>query len=108
VLLLVMMELGTPKQKMMSWMKFTACLEPILARGFASIHLVNLSTVTSRWVKPLGTFLKGPRRSKSHMANGHVMGIIWSSWAGAWICLVKYWHPLQDLMICATLLAAVG
>jgi hypothetical protein len=47
-----MVELGTPKQKMMSWMTFTAYLEPILAKGFASTHLVNLSTVMSRWVKP--------------------------------------------------------
>jgi hypothetical protein len=32
-----------------------ACLEPILAMGFTSIHLVNLSITTSRWVEPLGT-----------------------------------------------------
>jgi hypothetical protein len=37
-----MIELGTPKQKMMSWMKSTSCLEPILARGFASISLTKL------------------------------------------------------------------
>jgi hypothetical protein len=52
------------KQKMMSWLKFTACLELIFARGLASIHLVNLSSVTSRWVKPPGAFLKGPKRSR--------------------------------------------
>jgi hypothetical protein len=45
-----------PKQKMLSWMKSTACLEPILARGFASMHLVNLSTTTIKWVKPPGVF----------------------------------------------------
>jgi hypothetical protein len=35
-------------------MKSTACLELILARGFASIHLVNLSTATSRCAKHPG------------------------------------------------------
>jgi hypothetical protein len=88
-------------------MKFMACLEPILARGLASIHLVNLSTVMSRWIKPLGAFLKGPRRSMPHTTNDHVMGIVWSSWAIACICLVKYWHPLQDLMIYTTSLEAI-
>jgi hypothetical protein len=68
---------------MMSWMKSMACLEPILARGFTSIHLVDLSTARSRWVKPLGAFLKGPKMSRSHTANDQVMGIAWSSWAGA-------------------------
>jgi hypothetical protein len=62
--------------EMMSWMKFTTCLEPILARGLTLIHLVNLSTATSRWVKHPGTFLKGPKRSRPHMANDHVMGIV--------------------------------
>jgi hypothetical protein len=64
-------------------MKSMACLEPILVRGFASIHLVNLSIAMSRWVKHPGGFLKGPRRSKPHTANDHVMEIVWSSWAGA-------------------------
>jgi hypothetical protein len=31
-----------------------------LHQGLASIHLVNFSTATSRWVKPLVAFLKGP------------------------------------------------
>jgi hypothetical protein len=92
---LVMMELGTPKQKMMSCMKFTTYLDPILARFFALIHLVNLLTALSRWVKPSSAFLKGPRRSRPHTTNYHVMGIVWSSWARAWICLAKYWHPCR-------------
>jgi hypothetical protein len=90
VLLSVMMELGTLKQKMMSSMKSSACLEPIFARGLALIHLVNVSIMTSRWVKPLGAFLKGSRRSRPHMANVHVMGIVWSSWAGTWAYHMKY------------------
>jgi hypothetical protein len=40
------------------------------SQGFASIHLVNLSTLTSRWVKPSGAFLKGPIRSRPHMVKG--------------------------------------
>jgi hypothetical protein len=60
-----------------------ACLEPILARGFASTHLVNLLTVMSKCVNPPGAFMKGSRRSNLHTANGLVMGIIWSAWARA-------------------------
>jgi hypothetical protein len=56
---------------MISFMKFSACLEPIFARGLASIHLVNLSIAISKWVKP-----QGPRRSRPHTANDHVMGIV--------------------------------
>jgi hypothetical protein len=72
----VMIELGTPNQKMLSWMKSMASLVPNLARYFTLTHLVNLSTVTSRWVEPLGAFLKGPRRSRPHTANGQVMKIV--------------------------------
>jgi hypothetical protein len=43
--------------------------------------------------------LKGPKRSKPHTTKGHVMGMVWSSWASVWTCLTKYWHPLQDLTI---------
>jgi hypothetical protein len=68
---------------MMSWMKFIACLELILARGFASTHLVNLSTTTSRWVEPQCAYSMGPRRSRPHMVKGQGMGIIWSSWVRA-------------------------
>jgi hypothetical protein len=83
VSLSVMIELGTLKWKMISWMKSMAYLEPILSRGFASIHLVNLSIAMNRWVKPPGAFLKGPRRSRPHTVNDQVMGIAWSSWARA-------------------------
>jgi hypothetical protein len=57
-----MIELGTPKQKMMSCMKSTTCLEPILARGLASTHLVNLSIMRSRWVQPPGCFFEEPQK----------------------------------------------
>jgi hypothetical protein len=46
------------------------------SQGFTSIHLVNISTMMSRWVKPLDAFLKGPRRSRPHMMNDQVMGIV--------------------------------
>jgi hypothetical protein len=85
-----------------------ACLEPIMARGFASNHLVNLSITTSRWLKPPDAFLKGPRRSRPHTVKGQVMGVVWSSWVGVWICLAKYWHPRQDFTIWASLLPVVG
>jgi hypothetical protein len=75
----VMIDLGTPKWKMMSWIKFTSCFEPMLARGLTLIHLVNLLTVTSEWVKHPGAFLNGSKRSRPHMTNGHVMGMVWSS-----------------------------
>jgi hypothetical protein len=45
----------------MSWTKFIAYFNPILDRGLASIHLVNLLIVTSMWVKPPGIVLKGPK-----------------------------------------------
>jgi hypothetical protein len=108
VMLSVLIELGTPKQKTMSWTKLTACLEPILAKGLALIHLVNLSTMRSRWLKPPGAFLKGPKRSWPHPVKGCKMGMVWSPWAGAWICLANYWHPLQDLTISTASAAAIG
>jgi hypothetical protein len=47
-----------------------------LSPGLASIHMVNLSTATSRSVKPPSTFLKGPKRSRSHTVVSHVMGMV--------------------------------
>jgi hypothetical protein len=72
----VMMELGTPKRWMMLVKKDTACLDLMLFRGQTSIHLENLSTATSRCVKPPGAFCKGPTRSRPHTANDQVMGIV--------------------------------
>jgi hypothetical protein len=83
----VILVLGTPKQKMMSYRKLTACLELILARGLASIHIVNMLTMTSKCMNPSGAVLKGPKRSKPQTAKGHVTGILWRSWAGVCIHL---------------------
>jgi hypothetical protein len=52
----MMIELGTPKQKTTSWTKLTAYLELNLVKVLASFHIVNLSTVTSKWVKPSSAF----------------------------------------------------
>jgi hypothetical protein len=61
---------------MMSWVKSTSCLEPIYTRGFTLAHLVYLSTMMGRWVKPSSAFLKGPRRSRPHTPKGQVMRIV--------------------------------
>jgi hypothetical protein len=79
--------------------KIYCLLGAILSQGLTSIHLVIWSTATSRCVKPPGAFLKDSKRSRPHTANDHIIGMVWSSWVGAWICVMKYWHPLQDLMI---------
>jgi hypothetical protein len=71
-----MMEFGTPKRWMMLVKNATAYLDLMLFRGWTSIHLENLSIATSRCVKPLGAFCKGPTRSIPHIANGQVMGIV--------------------------------
>ena len=53
--------------------------------GLASIHLVNLSTMTSKyfflWVPPL----RGPTMSSPQTAKGHVMGIVWRAVDGMWL-----------------------
>ena len=50
VLLSVMMEFGTPKRWTLSRKNSTAYSDLIAEIGWASIHFVNLSTVTSKWV----------------------------------------------------------
>ena len=46
----VMMEFDTPKRWMMLRKNNTACSDLIAEIGRASIHFVNLSKVTSKWV----------------------------------------------------------
>jgi hypothetical protein len=72
----VMMEFETPKRWIMFVKNATACSDPMLVRGQTSIHLENLSMTTSRCLKPLGAFCKGPTRSRPHTANDQVMGIV--------------------------------
>jgi hypothetical protein len=73
----VMIEFGTPKRWMIFVKNATACSDPMLVKGWTSIHLENLSMATSRCVKPPGAFYKGPTRSKPHTANSQVIGIVW-------------------------------
>ena len=60
----VMMEFGTPKRWTMLRKNSMAYSDLIVEIGQASIHLVNLSMVTSKWVSPLGAFLRGSTRSR--------------------------------------------
>ena len=73
----MMIEFGTPNLKTMSVKNRTACSDLILPMGRASIHLENLSTATSKWVKPPDAFCNGPTRSNPHTEKGHVMAMVY-------------------------------
>src|SRR3954469_12761707 len=80
----VMMLWGTPNLKMIDLMKLTAVRAMEMVMGTASIHLVNLSTATSRCVlPPLDDFFSGPTMSSPQVANGQDSGMVLSSDAGA-------------------------
>src|ERR1041385_6493032 len=82
--LAVMMLCGTPNLKMIDLMKLTAVRAVELVTGTASVHLVNLSTTTSRCVlSPFDDFLSGPTISSPQVANGQDSGMVLSSDAGA-------------------------
>ena len=59
----VMMEFGTMKRWTMSMKNNTAYSDFITVIGRASIHFVNLSTMTSKCMKPSGALLRVPTRS---------------------------------------------
>ena len=61
--------------------------------GLASIHLVNLSTATSKCVMPPRAVLKGPTMSSPQTAKGQAIGMVRSADVGWWLCLLKRWHP---------------
>ena len=82
----VMMVFGTPNLWMISMKNNTACLDLIRLIGRASIQLENLFIATSRWVKPLGAFYRGPTMLSPHTANGHVMGMVCRARAGRCVC----------------------
>jgi hypothetical protein len=46
------------------------------AAGFASIHLVNLSTAVKMFVNPHFDLLNGPTKSSPHVEKGHVIGMV--------------------------------
>src|SRR4051794_14537132 len=80
----VMMLCGTPNLKMIDSMKLTAVRDVELVMGTASIHLVNLSTATSRCVlPPFNDFLSGPTMSSPQLTNGQDSCMVLSSEAGA-------------------------
>jgi hypothetical protein len=62
--------------------KSTTCSDLIFMIDRASIHFENLLMATSKWVKPPSAFWSGPTRSRPPTAKGHVIGIVWSAWAG--------------------------
>src|SRR4051812_39381871 len=79
-----MMLCGTSNLKMIDLMKLTAVRVVELVMGTASIHLVNLSTATSRCVlPPFDDFLSGPTMSSPWVANDQDSGMVLSSEAGA-------------------------
>src|SRR3954471_22859338 len=104
-----MMLCGTPNLKMIVLMKLTAVRVVELVIGTASIHFVNLSTTTSRCVRPhFDDLLIGPTMSSPHVANGHDSGMVLSSDAGACGLLANFWQATQRLMISSAFFMAVG
>ena len=72
----VIMEFGTPNRWIISVKNSTACSALILVMGQISLHLENLSIVTTKWVKPPGAFCIGPTRSRPQTVKGLVMGMV--------------------------------
>src|SRR3954463_8880918 len=92
----VMMLCGTPNLKIIDLMKFTAVRAVELVIGIASIHLVNLSTATSRCVlPPFDDFLSGPTMSSPQAVNGQDSGLVLSSEAGACGLLANFWQAMH-------------
>src|SRR3954464_3367580 len=105
----VMMLCGTPNLKMIDLIKLTAVRAVELVIGTASIHLVNLSTATSRGVRPpFEDFLSGPTMSSTQVANGQDNGIVLSSDAGACGLLANFWQAMQRRTMSSAFLMAVG
>src|SRR3954464_15814791 len=105
----VMMLCGTPNLKMIDFMKLTAVRVVELVMGTASIHLVNLSTATSRCVlPPFDDFLSGPTMSSTQVANDQDNGMVFSFDAGACGLLAKFWQAMQRHTMSSAFLMAGG
>src|SRR3954462_15024041 len=105
----VMMLGGTPNLKIIDLMRLTVVRAVELVMGTASIHLVNLSTATSRCVlPPFDDLLSGPTISSTHVANGQDSGIVLSSEAGACGLLANFWQATQRRTMSSTFFIAVG
>src|ERR1043165_9915223 len=105
----VMMLCGTPNLKMIDLMKLTAVRALELVMGTASIHLVNLSTATSRCVlPPFDDFLSGPTMSGPQVAKGQDSGIVLSFDARACGLLANFWQAMQRRTMSFAFFMAVG
>src|SRR3954462_5892985 len=105
----VMMLCGTPNVKTIDLMKLTAVRAVELVIGTASVHLVNLSTATSRCVlPPFEDFLSGPTMSCPQVANGQDNGMVLSSDARTCGLLANFWQAMQRRTISSAFLMAVG
>src|SRR4051812_879109 len=105
----VMMLWGTPNPKMIDLMKLTAVKAVKMVIGITSIHLVNLSTATRRYVMPLfEDFLSGPTMSSPRVAKGQDSGMVLSSEAGACGLLANFWQATQRRTISSAFFMTVG
>ena len=91
--LLVMILCGYPYLRMISFRNFTAVLPSHFRIGLASIHFVNLSTITKMWVMLPRAGLNRPTMSRHQTANGHVKEMVLSAVAGMWLLFANRWHP---------------
>src|ERR1043165_7641546 len=104
-----MMLCGTPNLKIIDMMKLTAVRAVELVMGTSSIHLVNLSTATSRCVlRPFDDFLSGPTMSSPQEANGQDSGMVLSSEAWASGLLANFWQATQRRTISSVFFMVVG
>ena len=101
---------------MMSRKNSTACLDLIVEIGRASIHFVNLSMVTSRWVKPSGVFFECPNQVKPPNREGprdgdhleclgrevSLLSVVLTPFAGAYnlLGIGYYGGPVEALSEC--------
>src|ERR1041384_6127659 len=105
----MMMLCGTLNLKMIDLIKFTAVRAVELVMGTASIHLVNLSTTTSRCVlPPFEDYLSGPTMSSPQVAKGQDSGMVLSSEAGACGLLANFWQAMQRRTMSSAFFMAVG
>src|ERR1043165_6824927 len=104
-----MMLCGTPNLKIIDLMKLTIMRAVELVMGTASIHLVNLSTATSRCVlPPFDDFLSGPTMLSPQVVNGQDSGMVLSSEAGACGLLANFWEAIQHRMMSSAFFIPVG
>jgi hypothetical protein len=72
------MLMGMPNRYMISQMNSTALAAVMDDVGFASIHLVILSTAMKICVNPPLSFLNLPTRSSPHVEKSQVIGMVCS------------------------------